>query len=685
MLKIIGCLTQQHNYWLVALAAVICLAGSALTMRLFARMRQAPADQRGMHVLLAGVIGGATIWTTHFVAMVAYDPVLDHAYEPVLTALSLFVGMIGVTAAFAVATATRCKRSIGMGGAVLGLTVACMHYTGMSALLLPGRIVWDPVLVISSVVLGAGFGALAFDRIARPHLRRSWLAGVGAMTLAICLMHFTGMGAISIELDGSISVPAMMLSDETLIVLVVSVMSMFLLVGLAAFMIESKITARAGADFEHATMHDALTGLPNRVHLHHYLGQLTTTIASSEATRIAIVTLDLNRFKEINDMHGHLAGDELLKTIAARMNDALVPGEFVARTGGDEFVAVKRRYDRLSEVKAFAERLIGRIIEPVRVGQAELAVGVSVGIAAYPEHGSDIETLLNHSDLAMYRAKEGQLETVCVFDVDMDQQNRDRIELTSDLRQALLREEFELYFQAQNDVQTRKTVGFEALLRWNHPVRGRVSPAEFIPIAEKTGLIRPIGVWVLRAACAEAAKWKNPYRIAVNVAPQQLVQPSFVEHVADALMESGLAPERLELEITEASIIDDHKNTLDVMSRLKAMGVRIAMDDFGTGYSSLASLRAFPFDKIKIDRSFVSDVHVNEQSAAIVRSTLILGGALGIPVLAEGVETQEELAFLGAEHCSEVQGYFFGKPMSIEQLQTMLAGGDGDAEESDAA
>lgn len=245
--------------------------------------------------------------------------------------------------------------------------------------------------------------------------------------------------------------------------------------------------------------------------------------------------------------------------------------------------------------------------------------------------------------------------------------------LVQDLRHALERREFELYYQLQNDLVTLDPIGFEALIRWNHPDRGIVSPAEFIPIAEETGLIRDIGLRVMHTACNEAASWADHLSIAVNVAPQQLLQPSFVENVSDILIESGLSPHRLEIEITEASIIDDQAHTLTIMERLKSMGVRIAMDDFGTGYSSLSTLQAFPFDKIKIDRSFVQGVHENPQRAAIVRSTLILGQALNTPILAEGVEDQNELDFLRRENCTSVQGFYFGRPMPCAAVRDLLA------------
>ena len=674
MLKVVGCFTEEHNYWLVGVALIVCLGGSALTLRLFRRLLEAPSDQYALHTILAGVMGGATIWTTHFVAMVAYDPAVEHAYEPVLTAFSLFVAIAGCIAAMLVASIRRSRLPPEVGGAVLGATVAAMHYLGMAAFELPGRIVWDWDLVAASVVFGMLLGALAFNRVACGAARFRCLSSIGAMTSAICLTHFTGMGAVAFDLDPTVAAPERMLSDATLTGLVVAIMSLLLIVGLATLLIEAKIEERAGADYQRATSTDALTGLPNRQQLNVMLDQLANRIVAGEDLRFAVLTLDLDGFKEINDRHGHATGDAFLKAIGGRLSAALDPGEFAARSGGDEFIAVKYGYERQGEVRAFAERLAAQMLEPVAVGEGELSACVSVGIAAHPEHGSNAEALINNSALALTRAKRDSLEKIYFFDEKSDHQSRERIELTHDLRQALANNAFELHYQLQNDVRTRAPVGFEALLRWRHPARGIVSPGIFIPIAESTGLIRPIGLWVLQTACKEAASWTTPFRIAVNVAPQQLAQPAFVEHVADALRTSGLASERLELEITEASIIDDQHNTLDVIHRLQSMGVRIVMDDFGTGYSSLASLRAFPFDKIKIDRSFIRDVHKNAQSAAIVRATLLLGAALKIPVLAEGVEAEEELAFLSAEECREVQGFMFGKPMTVEKAREIACG-----------
>ena len=334
---------------------------------------------------------------------------------------------------------------------------------------------------------------------------------------------------------------------------------------------------------------------------------------------------------------------------------------------------IKQAFRRTEEVAALGSRLHAAIRAPIDINQTQILLDASIGIANSVNDGQDMEVLMTRSDQAMYQAMLRSDTHICEFNADLDRKTHERKALIEDLRQAIPKGQLELVFQLQNSVETLRPVGFESLLRWNHPERGRVPPNVFIPLAEETGLIQEIGVWVLRTACQTAATWPHPFSVAVNVAPQQLVQSSFVEHVSDILLETALPPHRLELEVTESSMIDDQDNTQRVMHELKAMGLRIAMDDFGTGYSSLATLQAFPFDKIKIDRSFVTDVHKHAQRAAIVRSTLLLGAALDIPVLAEGVETQEELDFLQAENCASVQGFFFGKPMSTAEVDTLMA------------
>lgn len=672
MYRVFACLTQEHDYGLLLLAVIVCVVGASLSVLLARRMINASGNRRLLQLTLTSIIGGATIWSTHFLAMLAYDPGFDHGYEPVFTGISLGVAIIGLLISNALlAFGTRRPNDL-IAGAIFGLSVSAMHYLGMSAYLLPGEIIWELDRQLASVGLGAFLGAVAYHRIARPYTRHCWLGGTIFMVAAICAMHFTAMTAFSVQLDSAIQVPPEMISDEHLGMLIMAVASVIFIVGFASFSIESNIEHETRGQLKHAALHDPLTGLPNRMQLTQKMAETAKRLSEAETEKVAVLTIDLNLFKQVNDLHGHAVGDTVLTTIAARLSHTLDEDEFVARAGGDEFVALKRNFRRVDQVTAFAERLHALIVEPIDTATVSLSVGAAIGIATSIEEGRDLDSLLHKSDLAMYRAKSEPECHICLFTAEIDQQSHDRLVLINDLRSALENNQFELVYQLQNNLNSLEPTGFEVLLRWNHPTRGRIPPSDFIPIAEETGLIRDIGLWVLRTACQEAADWDEPYGVAVNVAPQQLVQPSFVEHVADILMESRLPAERLELEITEASIIDDQVHTLKVMHRLKDMGIRIAMDDFGTGYSSLATLQAFPFDKIKIDRSFVRDVHEDDQRAAIVRSTLLLGAALEIPVLAEGVELEDELAFLKSENCNAVQGFYFGQPLSRDEMRKFV-------------
>ena len=673
MYRVFACLTQEHDYGLLLLAVIVCVVGSSLSVLLSRRMIRATGNRRLLQLTLTSIIGGATIWSTHFLAMLAYDPGFDHGYEPVFTGLSLGVAIVGLLLSNTILALNKNRSNELIGGVIFGFAVSAMHYLGMSAYLLPGEIIWEADRQLASVGLGAVLGAAAYHRIARPYTRFCWLGGAILMVASICAMHFTGMTAFTIRLDSAYQVPPEVISDENLGMLVMAVASVIFIVGFASFSIESNLENETRGQLKHAALHDPLTGLPNRMQLTQKMEEASKRLKEAETEKVAVLTIDLNLFKQVNDLHGHAVGDTVLTTIAARLSHNLDEDEFIARAGGDEFVALKRNFRRVDQVTAFAERLHALIVEPIDTATVSLSVGAAIGIATSIEEGRDLDNLLHRSDLAMYRAKSEPECHICLFTAEIDQQSHDRLVLINDLRNALEGDQFELVYQLQNNLTSLEATGFEVLLRWNHPVRGRIPPDEFIPIAEETGLIREIGLWVLRTACSEASDWKEPFSVAVNVAPQQLVQPSFVEHVADILMESRLPPERLELEITEASIIDDQVHTLKVMHRLKDMGIRIAMDDFGTGYSSLATLQAFPFDKIKIDRSFVQDVHDNDQRAAIVRSTLLLGAALEIPVLAEGVELEDELAFLKSESCNAVQGFYFGQPLSRDEMREFVS------------
>ena len=671
MLKVLSCIATEHEYGLLSLAVLVCVLGCMLTLRLYARVARTVGVQKLNWLFMSGVIGGSTIWTTHFIAMLSFKTSLQHAYEPVLTMASLGVAIAVTTLGLFITAVRKSGLTIELGGGVLGAGIALMHHMGMAAYQIGGRLEWDMAYYTASILLGIGFGAFATNCLARPGSPFSRNGGIVGLILAIVSVHFTGMAAVTIIPDPMLQPSAALIPDTLLTIMVVSLMFVMLGLGASTYVIDLHTTHQAAERFRHMSLHDPLTGLPNRVALGDRLESITRQ-RSDESVRTAVLSFDLDRFKEINDVHGHAAGDAVLRTIAERMTKILGEGEFVARIGGDEFVALTSNPFMKNEAKSFAARLITEIAKPIEWQDKSLLVGTSVGISVFPVDGLSAEDLLAQADLAMYRAKASGTNTIRLYESSMDDAARKRSILAMDMRQGIERDEFELYYQNQNNSLTRDVIGFEVLLRWHHPERGMVPPMDFIPIAESNGFIHELGDWVLRTACREAASWKNPVKIAVNVAPAQLADPNFPLRVGEILQETGLDASRLDLEITETGIIGDQQHALNIIRQLKKLGVGIAMDDYGTGYSSLSTLQNFPFDKIKIDRAFVDGVTSNKHSAAIVRSTIILAQSLDIPVLAEGVEDEEHMRFLCSEGCLEVQGYLFGKPMPLRDIQHVV-------------
>jgi diguanylate cyclase (GGDEF)-like protein len=729
---------------------------------------------------------GFGIWATHFIAMLAFSPGIATAYNIELTVLSLIVAIAITGVGLAVAIVQRW--SAALGGALLGGGIAAMHYIGMAAFEVPGRITWDASLVRTSIVLGVAFGGTALFVGLRNESRTHTMLGALLLTAAICGLHFTAMGAASVAPDPTVDLSAASVPSGLLAIGVA--FASFVVVGLALGGITLDVRERRRKELEAERMqglanaavegllicdgdavitvndnfltlsdypslasilnapleqffpdedlrlklfetdntlvegglrhrdgsevpveliqrvvdvagkphravavrdlrarkeaernihflahYDGLTGLPNRASFNKKLDQ-EIAAAMQSGRRLAVLFLDLDRFKEVNDLFGHAAGDRTLQVAAARATGVLDDKQVLARLSGDEFAIIVPDLSNPETAGRIAEAILDVLQAPADTGEAYHPIGGSIGIAVLPDDAHDRSTLLSHADTALYRAKNEGRGTYRYFEAAMGAAVRERRLLEHDLRHAIANGEFSLVYQPQKCIATGRVVGLEALLRWQHRTRGEILPLDFIPLAEDTGCILPIGEWVLRTACIEAATWRQPLTIAVNVSAVQIHSTTFAHTVHEILYETGLPPGRLELEITETALVRDLNRALATLRRIKMLGVRVAMDDFGTGYSSLSNLRAFPFDKIKIDGSFIKSVNANEPGAAIVRSVLGLGHAMKLIVLAEGVETAGELEFLRAEHCDEVQGFLLGRPGDIQSYRGVTEGRD---------
>ena len=777
MLTVYNCIVHEHDLRLVALAALICGISSFSAVNLLRHVEQSTSRNRHAWLLIAATATGFGIWATHFIAMIAFTPGIPNAYNAELSALSLAASVTLTAAGMWIATVRGGTDHYLVGGAVLGAGIATMHYTGMAAFEVQGRIVWNPLLVALSLAAGVTLAALSLFVVLRRPSTLTTVAAAVLLTLAICTLHFIAMAAVSIYPDSSIEISqftvapmsqAFAAAAVSLVILVLSAAALRIdlrfrrhraeaerMHGLANAAVEGLIVcdgsrivsandsiaalsgiaagtlnamtlgdlfgertaisiAGANGQAHEAELHghdgaripveliarsidycgkphdviavrdirerrraeeeilrlahfDPLTGLANR---RSFTGRLEAEIAAAgnggKGGQLALMLLDLDRFKEVNDLFGHAAGDAVLQRVAQCASGVLRHGQMLARLGGDEFAIIVPNLPDPQAAGRIAEAVLSKLRQENNLSPGGELVSASIGIALFPLDADEQAALVSHADTALYRAKAEGKDTYRFFEASMGAEARDRRVMEHDLRQAVARGELRLVYQPQKEISSGRMIGFEALLRWRHPERGDIAPSVFIPVAEESGAIAQIGEWVLATACEEAARWKNPLMIAVNVSAVQLHNPNFSRKVHETLLRSGLTAERLELEVTETALIKDMPRALATLRQVKALGVRVAMDDFGTGYSSLSNLRAFPFDKIKIDGSFIKSVDRNGQVAAIVRAVLGLGRGLGLPVLAEGVETLDELRFLDAEDCEIGQGYYLGRPGPIE-------------------
>ncbi|WP_158671449.1 bifunctional diguanylate cyclase/phosphodiesterase [Bradyrhizobium guangdongense] len=790
MHQVLYCLTDEHDWRLVALGGAVCLLASAAAISLFQRARAAHGPGRLAWIALDAAVSGCGIWATHFIAMLAYGPGGAGAYNIPVTILSLMLAISVTFVGLSVAVSSSRPVWIVLGGAIVGTGVAVMHYTGMAALEMPARVNWVGSTVAVSVLFGIVFAAFALFIAARRDDLSHALTAITLLTIAIVAHHFTAMGAVLLTPDPTLAISGLSIPPASLSFLTASAAVAIIAIALVAALLDRRAKGELGrqqivldsalenmsqglcmfdadgkiilfneryaamlrrtdilltgrllvdvlreeqakgqwqgdaheffarliadaregrtttdvvnrfgrsirvvnqpmqgggwvATFEditewleaqakisHMARHDALTSLPNRVLFHEELEQGLRRTKSGD--QLAVLCLDLDHFKDINDSLGHPIGDALLKEVGRRLKATVGENDTVARLGGDEFAVVQIGRSEETAARALAGRLVEVISAPYEIDDHQIVIGVSIGISLSPQDGSNPDELLKNADLALYRAKADGRGTYRFFETGMDARAQARRLMEMDLRAALQRDEFHVYYQPIRDVASGRVVAFEALLRWNHPQRGLIAPISFIPLAEETGLIVQLGELVLRSACTDAATWPDDVDVAVNLSPVQFKSPHLIGSVTEALAASGLDARRLELEITESVLLQNSEATLTTLHELRAMGVRISLDDFGTGYSSLSYLRSFPFDKIKIDRSFVSELATREDSMAIIRAVTGLGRSLGIITTAEGVENDVQLELLRREGCTQAQGYLFSRPRPASDVAMML-------------
>ena len=782
MLKVLNCVAYDHDLRLVGLSAAICALGCLTVATLVGRADRSAALAARRWLGAAAAVFGASVWSLHFVAMLAFMPGLEMAYEVGLTAASIAAAAGGAALAFAAGRAPLPHAArVVLRGLLLGLAVVAMHYAGVAAMSFGGFLTFDRTYVTASVLVSLSVSTLASARMTGLGAFRRRAEVAGWLALAICGLHFTGMAAVAIAPGVADRAGSTLLGTAGLAWWVGGVSLAVLAAGLAAVAVEGHLTQRALRDLgrlrllsnlasevllihregqvleinsagerlfkapveelvgrelsslftddsapalarraqtpacerppeefaartvggspvaveltcqpidylgrpatavalrdlsvrrrdeeriRHLARHDALTGLPNRYNLQERL-ELSLDAAGRQGRSVALAYMDLDRFKSVNDLHGHVIGDALLVQVSRRVTAEIGSGDTLARVGGDEFVMVLVGGTQPESTAQVTMRVVEALRQPFQIDGRRIEIGASVGVSLYPQDGATPEALTKAADAAMYRAKDEGRGTVRFYEASMDARLQARLQLEQELAGAAERGELLLHYQPIVNGVTGELETFEALVRWRHPVRGLVPPAEFIPLAEESGLIDVIGRWVIDEALSEAAVWPGLWRVSVNVSPAQFRHTDLCATLRQAISAHGIEPSRVVIEVTEGVLIDDAAKAVVVLNRLRGLGVRVALDDFGSGFSSLSYLRLFKFDKFKVDRSFVAELGRSEDALTLVRSIVNLGHNLGLHVTVEGVETPEQLAVVRALGCDQVQGYLVGRPAPV--------------------
>ncbi|WNL42346.1 EAL domain-containing protein [Halomonas sp. PAMB 3264] len=675
----------SYNLALVLLSFGVASIASFTALDLAGRVRASRGVVR--HLWLAGgaFAMGTGIWAMHFVGMLAMEMGARVDYGIFLTLLSLAAAIASSALALFIVQSGRLSLSrLSIGALIMGGGVCLMHYVGMAAMHIEGTMRYAPALFLTSVAIAVSASGVALwlaFRLNPTGTRRAplWQRLIAALVMAVGIsgMHYTGMAA-AVYPQGFVPSANVGISTGQLAISVALVSTCIMLAALMISLFDAHMSSRnaqlaaslqeANAELKQMIYRDALTQLPNRLLLEERLEEQL-----GQQAPFALFFVDLDRFKQVNDTLGHHVGDQLIRQAAIRLRTMIREADTVARVGGDEFIVLLGEHSTREDAAELAKRLVSTLANPFQIGASLVKVSTSIGISLHPEDGSDKHSLMIHADAAMYAAKRMGRNNFQFFELDMTTHEKRRAVLERRLRLAIENGGLRLAYQPRVDVDNGRITGVEALLRWEDEELGTVEPSEIIPVAEDTGLILPIGEWVLRTACTYAFDWQEemaqPLFVSVNISAIQLNNRHFIDVVKEVLEETGLEPSHLELELTESALVLNPEVALTTLVELRGLGVTLSIDDFGTGYSNLALLRRFPIDRLKIDRSFMSHAVTDVQDAAIVKAVIALAQSLDLQVVAEGVENEQQLSLIRQLHTHEYQGFLFSEALEGEELK----------------
>lgn len=671
VLRVLYCLAYEHNPLLVILAALVCLLGSFVTIRLARRALHSVGATSLHWCFLTAVCAGSSIWATHFIAMLGYQPGVPVRFDATLTIVSALIATAGTAIGFRLARLRGRWMAALCGGGMIGLAISAMHYTGMFAFRPDGLVGWLPEYVAGSILSAIVFSSFAIDRVRQGHGGSYAKDATALLVAGILVLHFVGMAAFEVTPIVGISQGADSEVFSAMAAAIAIAAVLILGTGISAHLVEEG-NAHARDQLRQIAHHDPLTGLANRLS---FSDQLLASCerVHSQGAPFALLLIDLDRFKIINDTLGHPIGDLLLRSAATRLESAARLGDIVARIGGDEFAVIVRNVAEAETALALARRMVDALDKPFELEGQVAEIGASIGVTLAAADNADAETLTQQADLALYRAKHEGRGRPRLFDPSLTRQMLERCAFEADLRKAWSNGDLEVHFQPILNTRDRGFTGAEALVRWSCETRGEVPPGDFVQVAEDLGLIGQIGNMVMARACEAATAWPDHLAVSINVSPVQIMSGNLAAQIAGHLARTGLAPRRLEIEITENAFLVDDNVVRKTLDELRALGVRISLDDFGTGYSSLSYLHRFPIDSIKIDHCFVHRLPEDSGSASIVRAICQLGSSLHLSVIAEGIETSDQYDFVEQLGCERVQGYLFSEPLSAQAIGLLFS------------